>query len=732
MGSRIVSKSGSCVLMGALNLIVCGLSSFFVIMFIRLSFQYRNSSAGYMHVGDDTMANLGPLSMIAVVLLTAIFYVCLCAMRSSICSKVLNFIYKKRVLFGLLFIVLATLFELSGSSIACMATYLGESARGVIIGIPRSIRSDEWGVFTPFAFSQEYNGFASASALLGGGSTDVTMIYAQPCWAFPTLFRPFLWGYLVLGSTKGLAFFWSSRLVCLFLTSELFARDFFGHGRKVSVSFALMVTFAGVVQWWFAVNGIAELFIYGQLLVVCFGRLLGEKPIHGHCALLISLLIYWLCVAFVLVLYPAWQVPLFWIFFVLGLSHVVEFMRAGHCLLDLLNRLRLLLIALPLVVLSIVLAFVPVLNIVKIVEETAYPGSRFSFGGGLVLNQLGNWARSIFSPLAASAQSLAGVSNVCEGSSFFTPAPLGCVCALAVCLKSRLFGTRIDPAVVALAGLEIVFTTYCLFGLPQGISSLTLLSHSTEGRTWQMTGYLDLILLLRCAANGRNLFSEGRDDLRRCGLIFFTLFICLLWSFSAQNVCLLFVIGAAGAMFCFLVSLALLYFRANGAELCFLSVAIFVAVSGVCVNPLQQGAYSLTKGPVATTVKQVNKTDDIWIADSSILGNLCVAEGASCINSVNTYPRFEIWHLIDPMGEYEDVYNRYAHIAAIPDNDETTFELTFADSFTLHITLDDARRIGVTKWITAYDLNEFDTDSTKAIYICSVGRYKVYELKGAK
>ena len=48
------------------------------------------------------------------------------------------------------------------------------------------------------------------------------IIKDAPAW-FPTeVFRPFHWGYLLLGSSAGLAFYWSARLIVLFLSTYQF------------------------------------------------------------------------------------------------------------------------------------------------------------------------------------------------------------------------------------------------------------------------------------------------------------------------------------------------------------------------------------------------------------------------------------------------------------------------------------------------------------------------------
>ena len=52
--------------------------------------------------------------------------------------------------------------------------------------------------------------------------------------------------------------------------------------------------------------------------------------------------------------------------------------------------------------------------------------------------------------------------------------------------------------------------------------------------------------------------------------------------------------------------------------------------------------------------------------------------GAKTVNSVNVYPDLDKWHVIDPNGQYEEVYNRYAHI--LVDFQNFLFK-TFFESF---------------------------------------------------
>ena len=84
-----------------------------------------------------------------------------CALLGILIRKhhraLLHFGYQHRYLIGLALLALCVVLELSGSSIAQWNRILGTGGNelGTIFGVPRDLRSDEYAVFTPFAFSQE-------------------------------------------------------------------------------------------------------------------------------------------------------------------------------------------------------------------------------------------------------------------------------------------------------------------------------------------------------------------------------------------------------------------------------------------------------------------------------------------------------------------------------------------------------------------------------------------------
>lgn len=62
------------------------------------------------------------------------------------------------------------------------------------MGTPRIMRTDEYVVGTPLAFSQRYSGYSYFNDLFGNKPADMFIVKDAPVLALAELFRPFHWG----------------------------------------------------------------------------------------------------------------------------------------------------------------------------------------------------------------------------------------------------------------------------------------------------------------------------------------------------------------------------------------------------------------------------------------------------------------------------------------------------------------------------------------------------------
>ena len=216
-------------------------------------------------------------------------------------------IFKYRWVAGFILIFVCTVFEVHGSSIGIYADILQHpELSDIILGKYRPIRSDEWLVFTPFAFSQYFTNFSVISDIVRAAPTNMFIVYGQAVFHPAIIFRPFQIGYLFFAQGSGLAFFWMGRQIILFLISLEFAKFILKCDKKFSVLYAIMISFSPLAQWWWSVNSIAEILIAGQGVVIFWKLYLDNETLFQR--YIYAIFFLWFAGIFIFGIYPAWQV----------------------------------------------------------------------------------------------------------------------------------------------------------------------------------------------------------------------------------------------------------------------------------------------------------------------------------------------------------------------------------------------------------------------------------------
>ncbi len=146
---------------------------------------------------------------------------------------------------------------------------------------------------------------------------------------------------------------------------------------------ALLVTFSPQIQWWFAVNGTAELFIFGELALILLYKYMNTENFKTRLLILCFMII---CAGgYILILYPAWQIPLFYVFLVLAIWIIVE--NRKNCKI---NKKDIVSIILAILILAGCMGYIftKSFDTIKTITSTVYPGGRIS--------RRGIWKRKIF------------------------------------------------------------------------------------------------------------------------------------------------------------------------------------------------------------------------------------------------------------------------------------------------------------------------------------------------
>ncbi len=655
--------------------------------------------------------------------------------------RMLERLFRYRYLVGLALLVMLVVFEVSGSSLSIWGQYLGEPRyQGVLFGTPRIIRSDEWMVSTPFSFSQSTTGSPAISNIIRGLPTDVTMVSPQPSWSLATLFRPFHWGYLILGPSRGLSFFWCVRAVLLVLVSFDCMRLITKDNRYVAAFGALFVGFAPMIEWW-SLGG-ADVLIFGQGLVLALHHLLRAKSMRTRLA--VSALLAWLLGCYTLVLYPAWQVPMVYVFGALGIADLVSWLHESTR--D--ERLATLkLTVLPLVCLTVIvfvgvgLSLSQASQSIQAVSHTDYPGQRFETGGGLG-EYLANptlASISIFWPYDFSF-------NVCENAGFLSLFPLGLILAVGTLARDVRNGRR-DAILLALLIPYVFFLVFGLVGFPEFLARISLMSNVTSIRLQLALGYLDVALLAffsaRMQARDQQLAEDDRQPARTWHLwaaVGVDLAFAFLMAFVASRVMPQFANAKAMLIMASTIAVCALPFLLPSSTVLrsgitrgrwVLASAAVVFSIGMCVNPMQRGTDVVSKSPTINRLSEFASHEEspLWITDDHFYGQACILAGIPTITSVNPYPALERWEVFDPDGSSRYAYNRFAHIEMHVGN-EIKFENPYDDVLQVTLPPNEIPKLGATHWLSAQDLAAWNTDEVQFVPEGEVNSLTLYRING--
>ena len=630
-------------------------------------------------------------------------------------------IYKYRFVLSFLLLIMLVSFKISGSSMGCWKLFLGDGESGIRLGEPRVWRSDEWGTLTPLCFRQQYNtlgAYNRYSQTLGSILTDNMLVYGQPSWDILTLFRPFYWGYLFFGSERGLSWFWCSRLIVLFLSWFELGMLITDGQKKLSVMLSICVSFAPFLQWWFAINGLVEMLIYGA----CF--VLGSNYLESHTfnprkiAVAVGMAVC--AVGYVLTFYPTWMVPVAWGFVPLFLWVVIwKFDRKVLRRVDVVPWLLIFVItAAGLTVLA-----VTSWDVIKAELNSVYPGNAPSASGGTGLWWMMKYPISLVSRFSMN-------ELIVENSSIICFAPAGFILALWVIIKEK----KKDPLLILLLVMNLFLAWYYCVGIPKWLAKMLLLSFVNSNRGPQVLGFLRLTLFVRAVALKEK--APKRWLAALAAVISSAVPMRLALGFTkyepgglryeyfdtAEKIVVVWAILA--------VVFYLLYrARKSKYTMAVLGVCTVVLASSIWINPVAKGVPEITKSETMQQIRDLVKEDPqaIWlVADMAYPAtNIPAMAGADCLNTTQTYPQKTRWEMLDPEGEYEDIYNRYCHIRASLGS-KTMLELVSTDYVEVTLSPEDLKKLNIRYIVSTNDFDEKIAAGTTNIFTDSGIEFQKY------
>ena len=630
-------------------------------------------------------------------------------------------IYKYRFVLSFLLLIMLVSFKISGSSMGCWKLFLGDGESGIRLGEPRVWRSDEWGTLTPLCFRQQYNtlgAYNRYSQTLGSILTDNMLVYGQPTWDILTLFRPFYWGYLFFGSERGLSWFWCSRLIVLFLSWFELGMLITDGQKKLSVMLSVCVSFAPFLQWWFAINGLVEMLIYGACFVLGSNYLVSRAFNPRKIAVAVGMAVC--AVGYVLTFYPTWMVPVAWGFVPLFLWVVIwKFNR---------NVLRRVDVVPWLLIFVITAAGLTVLavtswDVIKAELNSVYPGNVPSSSGGTGLWWMMKYPISLVSRFSMN-------ELIVENSSIICFAPAGVILALWVIIKEK----KKDPLLILLLGMNLFLAWYYCVGIPKWLAKILLLSFVNSNRGPQVLGFLRLTLFGRAVALKEK--APKRWLAALAAVISSAVPMRLALGFTkyepgglryeyfdtAEKIVVVWAILA--------VVFYLLYrARKSKYTMAVLGVCTVVLASSIWINPVAKGVPEITKSETMQQIRDLVKEDPkaIWlVVDMAYPAtNIPAMAGADCLNTTQTYPQKTRWEMLDQEGECEDIYNRYCHIRASLGS-KTMLELVSTDYVEVTLSPEDLKKLNIRYIVSTNDFDERIAAGTTNIFTDSGIEFQKY------
>ena len=635
-------------------------------------------------------------------------------------KKIGNFIYKFRYLLSIFILIVLVLGKFNGSSIGMWNKVIepNNNINNTLIGTNREIRSDEWLVNTPYAISQQYNDYKYFNDLPRGSKTDMFSTIFVPIKDILIVSRPFNIGYLLFGEEYGLSFYWFGRFILLLLVTFEFMMLLTNKKKLLSLGGAVLIAGSPLIQWYYS-NYIIDLLISGQLCLLMFNNYLSTKKIPLR--ILYSILIGWSFSWFALTLYPAWQIPLGYMYLAFAIwIFVKNFKNNKH-----INNYLLLTISITIIALLIYRYLSLGLDTMNIIMSTVYPGARNSFGGGDNVDII-----HFIYPISMFF-GIADYKNPCESATTYSLFPIPIIISIIYLLingikriskkgKVKKDENHTTLLLILLTIISIYLTIFTLTEIPAVLAKLTLINMCIPKRIVQIVGIICSYMLI---------ILVGKINIKNIWLRLSTLILIVPTSY------LILKIGSLEKpwyltdikYYTALILLVLVtYFFINSCkkwnEYILSLLLIFVgAINIIYVNPINIGTKVLHEKDTAKEIQRIVKEDKNakWISiDEFLLGNYVISNGGKAINSTNIYPNLELWKKIDPDKKFEDIYNRYAHVVFEITEEKSSFKLVQMDMIMINLNYDDLKTLDIKYMISNKEIYFIDSyqDKIKNIY----------------
>lgn len=572
---------------------------------------------------------------------------------------------------------------------------------GVIAGVPRMIRTDEWLVQTPFYLSQVNQGNPLINPSYATSGQNMLLAYNAPIKHISVIGKPFNWGFLFLGASKGLAWYWSFKLIGFLLLAYEFSMILTKRNKPLSVLGSLWLTFTPAIQWWF-MQHLGDVVFFTLLLMVCIYHFFGTKN-------LVKKLLFASCISsgiigFTLVLYPAFQVPFAYLILLFFLIQLIKAWGGSS-----LEKVDWIFMGLSVVFAGAILlhTLLESMDAIKATLNTVYPGSRVSSGGEMKLINALDMLTNILLPYK-----IPSFNNQVELSHGFYFLPFF-VLSLPFILKKKDILENSFGISLSLYSLFLVF--YSIVGIPESISKVLLFGFVTSSRAWQTLSVVGVMTSLWFVSFITNKGIKEKLGVLLNTVLGFVCFLCLvLYRTSYRDYV------SARTMFVILVTIVSVFilFIYNRRKIASILLLSLIVLSGLTINPLVKGISVINDKSLSVAIQSLKSknADAIWMSENSYLYQFTQMFGVRAIDGVRFYPDFSLMESIDTDKKYKTQWNRYAHIRYLLTEEPTYMSNPSPDVLHIELNISQLTKLKVKYILTNRNLTDLFGRNFKKIY----------------
>lgn len=589
----------------------------------------------------------------------------------------------------IIILTLASL-RLHGSSIGVyhqMFYGLTSHDENLLVNNPRPIRSDEWLVNSQKAYAQSVNDYRPINTNQGNGE-NIRLLADAPYRDWSIVFKPHNIGFLVLPFDIAFSLKWWLVLAIPILGAYVFFLAILRRKYLLSSLLSVAVGFSPFIFWWYTYGTGASIgyVLFAVGLIVHLIRSSSKRT-----SLLLSTALAYIGTAFALVLYPPFQIPcaLVGFFFLVGFTF--DYIRKNK-VLHVKFKILSFIAAIVLCLLLVLLFLKQNAQVVSLISNSSYPGSRVVESGGFnALHFITNNTQPLLQNQDRAVNyKLTGVAgtNPSESSNFilfFIPLVPFVLFMLVKYWKQLTY--RVTLAI--LLGLFGIFLCWEFIPGLTEIGKFMLLDKVPKERLLIGFGVINAVILAITIIS----VQEMKYKMRHQSAVIYASVVFIIWvaldyfvmrqspNYLGLKTVVLFAVPFAITTYFILV---------RRPTIAALVIAGFSITSVYAVHPIYRGTQVFSNDPLINKIHEIGSgSQKRWAVDYLPIENFTAMAGVPSLSGTYTYPQTGLWSALNKPDEYYK-YNRYAHVGFTFDRDpnissETIIRQATTDQFNIYI-----------------------------------------------